>query len=114
MPDFRKRIKDILSEPESSESLRKWNGVLRDIIFSAVNEDYRFSLDKQIPMKTAGMVNSLLRVLSAVLLKMDDTGREGIWNSLPDSAKEMLLPFFRHPESVLFHPSAETVINKLR
>ncbi|MFP4382926.1 MAG: Glu/Leu/Phe/Val family dehydrogenase [Spirochaetia bacterium] len=113
MPDFRKRIKDILREAESPESLRKWNGILRDIIFSAVNEDYRFSLDKKTPMKTAGMVNSLLRVLSAELMKMDDTEREELWETLPEAAKNMLLPFFRHPESGLFHPSAEAVIQKL-
>jgi glutamate dehydrogenase (NAD(P)+) len=113
MPDFRTRIKEILSHPESEESFIKWNAVLRDIIFAAVNEDFQYSQKYNISMKTAGMVNALLRVLSAILVKAEKTERNKLWEGIPQKTKEMLVPFLKHPETLLYNSNAKDVLEEL-
>lgn len=111
MPEFRGRIKKILlEETESDETTAGWNRILRDIMFTAVNEDYTSSKREGISMKTAGFSNAIRRVLSANILRMSDNERHAIWNSMPESAKSGLIPFLEHPESELFNPDARMII----
>lgn len=113
MPEFRNRIKEILSVPESEETTKEWNMLLRDIMFTAVNEDYQASLKNAVSMKTAGFTNALLRVLSAQLLEMSDDRRSACWNGLSTTAKTMLRPFLSHPEARLFNPRAGAILENL-
>jgi len=52
------------------QSTVEWNKVLRDIIFTAVNEDYQLAKKNNVSMKDAGFMNSQFRVLSAALGKL--------------------------------------------
>ncbi len=113
MPEFRGRIKAILSEGESDEATLRWNSVLRDIVFAAVNEDYQFSEAHGIPMKTAGLTNAQLRVLAAVLLKADDAERTLLWQSMSAKCRKLIEPFLRHPETVLYNSRAEKIAAEL-
>ena len=44
MPEFRNRIKAVLNIEESDKTTALWNTILRDIMFSAVNEDYSYAV----------------------------------------------------------------------
>ena len=113
MPEFKGRITKILSVPESEETTQEWNMLLRDIMFAAVNEDYQTAKTDALSMKTAGFTNALLRVLSAQMLKMPDDRRLACWKGLNDTAKTMLKPFLSHPESRLFNPLSENIVEDL-
>jgi glutamate dehydrogenase/leucine dehydrogenase len=101
MPEFRERLKAILAEREGEETTRAWNLLLRDIMFSAVNEDWRFSKEHGVSMRTAGFVNSQLRVLAAYLSRMDGGVRVEFEKKLAAKTKELLVPFLAHPEAAL-------------
>ena len=99
MPEFRKRIKDVLSQEESDTVTALWNTILRDIMFSAVNEDYRYAEEHQVSMKDAGFINSQLRVLAAGLSRMTDEDAELLTASLPEETREFFKKEFQsHPE----------------
>jgi glutamate dehydrogenase/leucine dehydrogenase len=113
MPEFRDRIKQILLRDESPEVTHAWNMVMRDISFAAVNDDYAFSREHGVSMKTAGFVNTQLRVLAAFLLKAGDDDRKRVFTSLGNRAKELLRPFLDHPEALLHNPEAPRVAKEL-
>jgi glutamate dehydrogenase/leucine dehydrogenase len=113
MPEFLDRIKRILLSDESPAITNEWNKVMRDINFSAINEDYAFSNKYGIPMKTAGFINTQLRVLTAYLMKSSETERERIWDSLDKKVKELIRPFVEHPEARLHNDAADRVVREL-
>ncbi len=102
MPEFKKRIHGILSNDESETVTVEWNKLLRDIIFTAVNEDYQFAKENNISMKDAGFINSQFRVLSAALGKLSEDKRETLMKELPQKAKHILKKFMKHPEATLY------------
>jgi glutamate dehydrogenase (NAD(P)+) len=113
MPEFRERIKNILMEEESPAVTHEWNMLLRDIMFAAVNDDYTYAAEHGISMKTAGFANSIMRVLTAVLLKMPEEQRASSWQSLPEKTRNYLEPYFRHPEARLHNPEHEGILARL-
>jgi glutamate dehydrogenase (NAD(P)+) len=114
MPEFKGRIKKILSEEcESGKTTLEWNKILRDIMFVAVNEDYSVSKKDGISMKTAGFANSIRRVLAAVLLKMPEHDRVRILASMSSESKNGMIPFFKHPEAVLYNSQATCIAEEL-
>jgi glutamate dehydrogenase (NAD(P)+) len=110
MPEFNRRIKDILLKEESVETTRGWNLVLRDIIFAAVNEDYEAAKSEGVSMKTMGFVNTILRVLTAEMLKMTPADRKKHFEALPDAAKERLYGCLSHPEAALHAPDIRNIV----
>ncbi|RKX85613.1 MAG: hypothetical protein DRP70_11420 [Spirochaetes bacterium] len=113
MPEYSDRIKAILSQKESGKTTQAWNDLIRDILIIAVNNDYRKSSEYGKPMKVAGFVDSLLKVLSARLMKAETQERWSIWENLPEKAKKALLPYMNHPESQLYNPEAVEVAREL-
>ena len=105
MPEFRQRIKDILAQEESSAVTAQWNLILRDIMFSAVNEDYRFSREQKVSMKDAGFINTQMRVLAAALTIMSEEEAQAITASLPEKTLDILDEFLKHPEIEIFRDS---------
>ncbi|MCK5250822.1 MAG: hypothetical protein KAJ98_12705, partial [Spirochaetaceae bacterium] len=105
MPEFRQRIKDILTQEESSNVTIQWNLILRDIMFSAVNEDYRFSREQKVSMKDAGFINTQMRVLAAALTIIPEVEAQEITASLPEKTLEMLDEYLKHPEIEIFRES---------
>ncbi len=110
MPEYAQRIFSILGRPEGPEITSEWNMIIRDIMITAVNTDYAHSRQWQVPMKTAGFAHSLLKVLSARIMKADAEERAAIWKDVPEKTREALKPFFEHPESKLYNACAEDVI----
>jgi glutamate dehydrogenase (NAD(P)+) len=102
MPEFKERIHEILLKEESSAVTVEWNKVLRDIIFTAVNEDYQFAKENNVSMKDAGFINSQFRVLSAALSKIPEETRKTLMKELPQKAKQTLRKFIKHPETALY------------
>lgn len=113
MPEFDERIKRILLEEEGDWTTREWNLLLRDIIFSEINEDFNFSRDNDITMKSAGFVNSILRVLTATIVKMDMDERYRLWKTISIKTKFMLEPYFDHPEAVLLSDNIDEIKKEL-
>lgn len=113
MPEFEERIKKILLEEEGEWTTREWNLLLRDIIFSEINDDFAFSRANGITMKSAGFVNSMLRVLTASLLKMHKLDRNKIWGTLNRETLVLLKPYFNHPEALLLCPNIEEIKKEL-
>ncbi len=113
MPEFRSRIKKILEQKESEETTEKWNMLLRDMMFAAVNEDYDFAEMNNVSMKTGGFVNAQLRVLAAEILKMAPGKRKILWQSMSVKSKKMIKPFFRHPEVIIHNREAGAIIDEL-
>ena len=105
MPEFRDRIKAILACDESTGLTAQWNSILRDIMFSSVNEDYQCSCRRNISLKNAGFVNSQFRVLAAALVRMDHKTAEELRATLDDAARNTLDDFLRHPEIELIRSS---------
>ena len=106
MPEFRSRIKDILNREESGETTALWNTILRDIMFSAVNEDYSQASEQNISMKEAGFANSQLRVLAAGLASLKEEDAAGLIASLPEKTQTRLKnEFLSHPEVELIRQS---------
>ncbi|MBN2618301.1 MAG: Glu/Leu/Phe/Val dehydrogenase, partial [Spirochaetales bacterium] len=113
MPEFNERIKRILLEDEGEWTTNEWNLLIRDIVFSEINDDYRFSKDNNISMKSAGFVNSMLRVLTATLIKLDTKQRGVIWSNLEEKTKTMLFPYFNHPEAGQLAENIEVIKKEL-
>ncbi|TFG62140.1 MAG: hypothetical protein E4H36_08700, partial [Spirochaetales bacterium] len=113
MPEFKERIKNILSREESDEVTMEWNLLLRDIMFSAVHEDYDAAKLEGVSMKTVGFANTILRVLTAVFLAMPGNKRDEYWRSLPGKAKERFVPFFTHPEAELINRDVRSIAREL-
>ncbi|MDD5712083.1 MAG: Glu/Leu/Phe/Val dehydrogenase dimerization domain-containing protein [Smithellaceae bacterium] len=98
MPEFLQRIKEILSGEESGETTFRWNEILRDIMFCAVNDDYDAARSSGISMKRAGFASALLRVLAAQLAVLAPHDHDRLWGGLSEKTKEKLSPFLDHPE----------------
>lgn len=113
MPEFKGRIKDILREDESLDITEKWNGILRDIIFTQVNEDYLYSKNSGISLKTAGFSNAILRVITAIVVKSDSKSRIELYNSLGERAKNEIREFFNHPEAGILSNEIESIKREL-
>ncbi|MDD4998543.1 MAG: hypothetical protein PHI99_10370, partial [Syntrophales bacterium] len=107
MPEFKQRIKSILQEHESQDTSEKWNKLLRDIMFAAINDDADFAEVYGVSTKTAGFVNATLRLIAADMAKMPSENRARFWESLPIETKKHLRPFLAHPEVFLFNPKLE-------
>uniref|UniRef100_UPI002629865C Glu/Leu/Phe/Val family dehydrogenase n=1 Tax=Oceanispirochaeta sp. TaxID=2035350 RepID=UPI002629865C len=102
MPEFRERIKAVLAQDESPAVTEQWNMILRDIMISAVNEDYHFAREQKISLKDAGFINTQFRVLTAALSRMSEDQAQGIKDSLNEKASVMLDEFLTHPEVDVF------------
>jgi glutamate dehydrogenase (NAD(P)+) len=102
MPEFKERIHGILSNDESTAVTAQWNKLLRDIIFTAVNEDYQFAKENNVSMKDAGFINSQFRVLAAAAVKLPEETRKKLMKELPQKAKNTLEKFMKHPEAALY------------
>ncbi|MGC9323872.1 MAG: hypothetical protein ACP5G0_03895, partial [Desulfomonilia bacterium] len=113
MPEFRDRIKQVLVREESPETTNEWNMLLRDINFSAINEDYSFSREHGISMKSAGFINTQLRVLTAYMMKIGNEERKHIFGILDNRVKGLLKPFMEHPEAKLHNPDSEKIVKEL-
>jgi len=113
MPEYKDRIKGILMQKESEKTTREWNMILRDIMVSALNEDYKTSKRNQSSMKTAGFINAQLRVLAAIVLKLPAKERMELWETLPDKTKEALAPFIDHPEAKLHNKDVLNIREEL-
>lgn len=107
MPEFKQRIKSILQERESQNTSDKWNKLLRDIMFAAINDDADFAEVYGVSTKTAGFVNATLRLIAADMAKMHSENRARFWKSLPIKTKKHLGPFLVHPEMFLFNPEMD-------
>lgn len=114
MPEFRRRIKEILGEPEGDGATARWNALIRDIMFSAVNDDYNEGRELGVSMKIAGYRSAIARVLVALLLKQDAQEREARWAEMSDATRAYLEPYFVHPEAILFHQSPEELYRELQ
>ncbi len=113
MPEFKERIRTILSMRESEETTRMWNSILRDIIIAAVNEDYRFAVENGVRMKQAGMARAQRRVCASMLVQSNDATRTAIWNDLSVDAKKGMIPYLRHPEISQLYEGALDVAESL-
>jgi len=114
MPEFRPRIKEILAGPENDATTTRWNYLIRDIMFSAVNDDYDLGQRQGISMKSAGYRNAIARVLVALLLKQDAQERAARWAETSDTTRAYLEPYFLHPEAELFHEDPGGVFRELQ
>ncbi|OQY40634.1 MAG: hypothetical protein B6229_01110, partial [Spirochaetaceae bacterium 4572_7] len=113
MPEFKERIQRILLEDEGEWTTREWNHLLRDIIFQEINEDFTFSREHKVSMKTAGFINSMFRVLTAILIKKSHGERMELWSTLESKTKVMLRPYFDHPETELFSENMRAIKKEL-
>ncbi len=109
MPEFRDRIKTVLAQEESPGVTEQWNMILRDIMFSAVNEDYRYASARQVSLKDAGFINTQFRVLAAALSRMSSEGAAVLTASLSSGAAVQLDEAMKHPEIQIFR-SEESVL----
>jgi hypothetical protein len=102
MPEFRERIKAVLAQDESPAVTEQWNMILRDIMISAVNEDYHFAREQKISLKDAGFINTQFRVLTAALSRMSEDQAQGIKDSLNEKASVMQDEFLTIPVVSVF------------
>lgn len=72
MPEYSQRILKILASPSTAV----WNALLRDMMFSAVNQDSRFAREHGLTLKQAGFVGAVLRVLVATIAREPELHRE--------------------------------------
>lgn len=107
MPEFLERIKSVLAQEESPEVTEQWNMILRDIMFSAVNEDYAFARENKVSLKDAGFINSQMRVLAAAMTKMSSPQAAVLEESLSEKPRQMLNDFLNHPEIEIFRNQAD-------
>jgi len=114
MPEYSDRIKKIFLQKESGATTEAWNDLIRDILVVAVNNDYRKSSEYGKPMKVAGFVDSLLKVLSARLMKAENPQRLRLREGLPARVMESIVPYLDHPESRLYNPEAAAVSEELQ
>jgi hypothetical protein len=102
MPEFRERIKSRLHQEESPAVTDAWNDILRDIMFSAVNEDCRQAAQEKISLKTAGFQDAQLRVLAADLARLPEEEKSLLTLSLPQRTRERLKYYENHPETEIY------------
>ncbi|MBN2625864.1 MAG: hypothetical protein JXA95_04290, partial [Spirochaetales bacterium] len=102
MPEFRARIGEILDREESPETTARWNRILRDIMFSAVNEDFATAEREGVSLRTAGFRDSQLRVLTALLAPLPREERERLTLPLPEATRRLLGEYGKHPEAELY------------
>lgn len=98
MPEFKKRINEILSQKESKKVDELWETVLRDIMIAGLNDDYRRSLKLKTRMKISGFIDSILRVLASKILQMNVVEAKKYWDTLPKNCRDQLKNYFKHPE----------------
>lgn len=113
MPEFRLRILAILREPESPAVTELWNGVLRDIMIAAVNEDYKEAAGGGVSLKAAGYASSILRVLCAELLRAPKSGRAGLIAGLKPETRRRLVRCLRHPEAEMIGAGAAALAEQI-
>ncbi len=113
MPEYAERIISILGRKENDGVTAEWNALIRDIMITAVNTDYEKSREWKVPMKTAGFAHSLLKVLSARIMKSNEEERLVLWNAVPEKTRKELRPFLEHPESSLYNSRAEDIVKEL-
>ena len=102
MPEFLTRIKGVLAQEESDSVTAQWNTILRDIMFSALNEDYRFAAREGGSLKDAGFINTQMRVLAAALCRMNRDEADKLRGGLAEKTGRQLDGFMKHPETALF------------
>lgn len=117
MPDYARRIYDILSEPSTD----RWNALLRDMMFTTINEDYRFASEHRITLKQAGYVNAVLRTLAALVASDATVGdsatetRGAAYTEdvarLPEHTRSLLSGFLRHPEIALYTDDPDELVD---
>jgi glutamate dehydrogenase/leucine dehydrogenase len=98
MPEFKKRIKEILSQKESKKVDDLWETILRDIMIAGLNDDYRRSQKLKVRMKISGFVDSILRVFASKILQMPTVEAKKTWATLPKGCRDHLKNYFKHPE----------------
>lgn len=98
MPEFKKRINEILSQKESKKVDELWETVLRDIMIAGLNDDYCRSLKLKTRMKISGFIDSILRVLASKILQMNEIDAKKYWDTLPKGCRDQLKNYFKHPE----------------
>jgi hypothetical protein len=64
-------------------------------------------------MKTAGFINTQLRVLTAYLQKIDDENRKRVFGAFTDKVKDLLKPYMEHPEATLHNSDAQKIVKVL-
>jgi glutamate dehydrogenase (NAD(P)+) len=107
MPDYSQRIYDILAQPTTEA----WNALLRDMMFTTINEDYEFATAHGITLKAAGFSNAILRTLAAAVAI--DPALADTATALPPRTRQMLAGFLRHPEIALYTEEAEALVAKI-
>jgi glutamate dehydrogenase (NAD(P)+) len=113
MPEFRSRILAILRESESAAVTEAWNGVLRDILIAAVNDDYEDAARGGVSLKTAGYASAILRVLAAELLRLPSSSLPGWIAGLKAETRRGLARCLRHPEASMAYKSAEALAERV-
>lgn len=96
MPDYRQRIYDILEQPTTED----WNALLRDMMFTTINEDYQFAATHASTLKAAGFTNAILRTLAAAVAM--DPNLANAAATLPTRTRRLLEGFLCHPEVALY------------
>lgn len=96
MPDYRSRIYEILASASSG----KWNALLRDMMFTTINEDYAFALEHGVTLRQAGYINAVLRTLAAAAA--GDAQFAQAVTTLPAKTRTLLRGFLEHPEIALY------------
>ncbi len=115
MPEFRTRLREILTVKESPDVDKLWEEVLRDIMVAGVNDDYRRSQVIKARLKISGFVDSLLRVLAAFITKLNPDASLKLWQTLPEKTRGMLVDYLKHPElhDKPFKDSAQKILESL-
>jgi len=107
MPDYRQRIYDILAQPTTGA----WNALLRDMMFTTINEDYEFATKHAITLKAAGFTNAILRTLAAAVA-MDPSLADSA-TTLSARTRRLLEGFLRHPEIALYTDDPEALAARI-
>lgn len=111
MPEFKERLKSILTLKNKDEQKlsNEWNKLMRDIIFAGLTDDFDFADQHNLSLKTAGFVNAILRVLCSMLLSVSDEERTQFWDTLSQRSRDLIKPYFSHPEAQLINPNAQNI-----
>jgi hypothetical protein len=96
MPDYQTRIYEILASPTEAG----WNALLRDMMFTTINEDYAFAAEHGTTLKEAGFVNAVLRTLAAAIASDEHLATAAA--DLPANTRTLLRRFLEHPEVALY------------
>lgn len=107
MPDYRRRIHEILEAP----STELWNALLRDMMFATINEDFAFAASHGITPKEAGYVNAVLRTLAALVATESHLAEAAL--DLPAKTRALLADFLRHPEVLLYNEDPQALAARI-